>query len=150
MYSLNLLRSCFLPIVVLSDTHQRIVNYVSGSAAVIRRGAGIAATDADLKRFQVLITESDFSRHHTFAFANEYEPEWLANQVAESLREELGGTFIFGVYTDTDNSNHIHVAEAGTSHECFMDSDDIDRVRQGIAARLPESIGDGDSGGEEP
>jgi hypothetical protein len=123
----------------------KLVNYVSGSAAVIRRGAGRAATDVDLERFQVLITESELSRHHTFAFANEYEPEWLAEQVGASLREELSGTFIFGVHTDTDNSNHIHVAEAGTSRECFMDADDIDRVRQGIAARLPESIGeDGD------
>jgi len=119
----------------------RLVNYIQGP--VVYRGAGIPASEADLSRFQTFVAGSAMSRHHVFAFANIYEPEELAIRLTRPLRRELGGTFVLGIHTETENSNHVHVAEAGTSQECEMDADDIDRVRQAVAAQVPESIGDG-------
>lgn len=119
----------------------KLVNYIRGP--VIRRGAGIPASEADLSRFQTLISESAMSRHHVFAFVNEYDPEDLADRITQPLRDELDGTFIFGIHTETDNSNHVHVAEAGSRRECEMDATDINRVRQAVARQVPESIGNG-------
>lgn len=123
----------------------QLVKYVRQSSGVVRRGAGVPATDDDLDRFEVLVSESELSRHHVFAFADEYPAADLADRVAGSLREELEGTFVFGIHTDTEH-NHVHVAQAGRERECFMDADDIDRVRQAVAAQVPESIGDGTGG----
>jgi|AntDeeMetagen681_2_1112603.scaffolds.fasta_scaffold09844_2 hypothetical protein len=120
----------------------KFVNYLRGGSSIIRRGAGPPATDADLDRFRELVADSEVSRHHVFAFTENYDAEWLADQVADPLRDQLGGTFMLGVHTDTDH-NHVHVAQAGREEECFMDRDDLDRVRRSVASQVSEPLGEG-------
>ena len=60
-----------------------------------------------------------------------------------AFRDETDADFLVGVHTDTDTNHvHVHVTQVGTADECYMDSNNIERLRSTVADRFDgESIG---------
>ena len=123
------------------DDVGKLVNYVAGD--LVLRGSGLRADRRDLDGFRALAYDCEMSRQHMFAFENDHDPEELARRVRLVFRDEMDTDFLVGVHTDTE-TNHVHVAQVGTTDECYMDSDDIEQLRSAVVGRFDgESIGTG-------
>lgn len=123
------------------DDVGKLVNYVAGD--LVLRGSGLRADRRDLDGFRALAYGSEMSRQHMFAFEHDHDPEELARRVRLVFRDEVDADFLVGVHTDTE-TNHVHVAQVGTTDECYMDGDDIEQLRSAVVDQFGgESIGTG-------
>ncbi|RBI58273.1 hypothetical protein DMJ13_27550 [halophilic archaeon] len=123
------------------DDLGKLVNYVAGE--LVLRGSGLRADQRDLDGFRAAAYNCEMSRQHMFAFEHHHDHEELAQRVRLVFRDQMDGDFLVGVHTDTD-TNHVHVAQVGTTEQCYMDTDDIEQLRSAVVDRFHgESIGTG-------
>ncbi len=121
-------------------TAARLVNYATqnGTATVVDpRGMPVGETDVD--RFRATVTEADSSALHSFAFADEHDPDDLVAAVREPLSEHLDGTYLIGVHEDTDKP-HLHVAECGSREDLYLPASKIAQFAPAVAAAVGETI----------
>lgn len=118
----------------------RLLNYVSqnGQARVVSP-RGMPVGDDELRRFRALVTESDSSAMHSFAFADEHDPDQLVDSIREPLADHLDGNYLIGVHTDTGKS-HLHIAECGSRDDLYLPSSKIAEFAPAVAESVGETI----------
>jgi hypothetical protein len=96
-----------------------------------------------VEAFAMAATRKEMVRQHSAAFANEHDLDALAAAGREISREHLEGNWLVGIHTSNTGNPHIHIAQAGSEDELWMDTDDIRQIRSDLATRLGESYGNG-------
>ncbi|MFB6253060.1 MAG: hypothetical protein ABEI06_00455 [Halobacteriaceae archaeon] len=99
-------------------------------------------TDEDINGFALYASRCHLIRLHTATFRETYEPKMLANTGRAVARNYLDGLWLVGVHVSNPENPHIHIAQAGTTQEVWMDPADIREVRSAIADRVGESCGE--------
>ena len=121
----------------------KLVNYVArGDVGRVERAAGVRATATDVDGFQRVAMNAEMTRLHSFTFLEDRSPEELTDGIRSILQERLSGTYLVGVDTANEGNNHLHVAEAGTQEELYMDRDDIAALREAVGERFDEDLAD--------
>jgi hypothetical protein len=126
----------------LSKYVSRGPNGMADGSATVADSRGHELKFEDVEGFQASAAESEMSRQHCFAFADEHDPDALIEATTDALDGELDGNYIVACHTDTENP-HIHVAEAGAESDLYMKPQDIGSVRSSVADATGESIGEG-------
>ena len=121
----------------------KLANYVArGDVGRVERAAGVRATPADVDGFQLVATNAEMTRLHSFTFLKNRAPEELTTGIRDVLQERLNGTYLVGVDVANDGNNHLHVAEAGDREELYMDRTDIVEFREAVGERFDEDLAD--------
>lgn len=100
--------------------------------------SGHSVDDDDLQGWASWASRQDMIRSYSAAFSEEYEVSELATAASSLAKEQLQGEWILGVHTSNSGNAHIHIAQAGTESQLFMDGNDIERLRRDLATKMGE------------
>lgn len=119
-----------------------LADYLGKDGVVVGR-SGEVLTPQEVDDFAAAAEREQMVRQHSAAFADEHDPDDLANAARAVAREQLGGQWAVGIHSSNPGNAHIHIAQAGSTADCWMDESDITAFRDALASRLGESIGEG-------
>lgn len=127
------------------DEIDDLVAYVADDLRLVT-SAGATATEDDLDGYRAAGRDQDVSYLHTFSFAENYDPDAIADRVRAATRETRDGEVLIGVHEGVYGNNHAHVAEVGRTEDVAMDVPDIVEYREAVADRFDgEQIGRGEA-----
>lgn len=119
-----------------------LADYVAKDGIAVGR-SGEVLTRSEVEDFAAAAEREDMVRQHSAAFANEHDLDELADAARAVAREQLSGQWVVGVHNSNPGNPHVHIAQAGSTADCWMDGSDITAFRDDLASRLGESIGEG-------
>ena len=123
------------------DELRDLIEYVADDLR-LQTAAGVPATEDDLEGFRRAGRDQDVSYLHTFSFAENHDPDEIADRVRAATRETRDGEVLVGVHEGVYGNNHAHVAEVGRTEDVAMDVSDIVDYREAVADRFDgEQIG---------
>ena len=100
--------------------------------------SGHSVDNADLQGWASWASRQDMIRSYSAAFSEEYEVSRLANTASNVAKEQLEGEWIIGIHTSNSGNAHVHIAQAGTEQQLYMDRQEIDRLRTDLAEKMGE------------
>lgn len=113
-----------------------VKDHARGGAAKMPSGHSIDADD--LQGWASWASRQDMIRSYSAAFSDKHEIGELVTAASSVAKEQLQGEWILGIHTSNSGNAHIHIAQAGTESQLYLDENDIERLRRDLAEKMGE------------